>query len=154
MVMSQKRVMLFVMTVSLYLCTAFFMPSIARAAGDSWPLFKNDSQRTGFSVSEAPATSHLLWSFEVGKSIKSSPVISNNRVFVSADDCKLYAFDIDTYLYGVLSLVIHGVLPDIVRPRLQAASCSLASLVKGKGSSSALIRQPATCSGDMMRQVA
>ena len=65
------------------------------ASGDTtWNTYKNDNQRTGFSSSSSPTTNHVLWEYETGGEVKSSPVVDNETVFVSAGDCTLYAIDL------------------------------------------------------------
>jgi len=60
-----------------------------------WPTFHGDAARTGFSVSEAPAKSQIIWEWGgSGVSDTNWPVIENNTVFVAAD--RVVALELET----------------------------------------------------------
>jgi len=93
--------------VGLGMCAAFACsepsePVSARAAGASearpeaaaeWPMFRGDPGQRGIAAGSLPDSLGLLWSFDVGAAITSSPVISGGRVYFGADDYKLHALD-------------------------------------------------------------
>ena len=74
----------------LYLTTS--LTAAAQVAGsENWPSFRGNSQLTGVSPAKISPPLNLLWSFKTDDAIKSSPVISNNTIFVGSDDGFLYA---------------------------------------------------------------
>lgn len=58
-----------------------------------WPMFHHDLRHTGFSPSSAPNTNDLLWTFQTGDSIASSPAVVNGKVFIGSMDRKMYALN-------------------------------------------------------------
>lgn len=81
---------------TMLLIQALFVFGEAHAAGEDWPMLKNNHQRNGFSLSVCPPTHHLLWEYETPEWIYSSPVVADNVVLASGRDCKLYALDLWT----------------------------------------------------------
>jgi hypothetical protein len=74
----------------LYLTTS--LTAAAQVAGsENWPSFRGNAQLTGVSPAKISPPLTLLWSFKTDDAIKSSPVISNNTIFVGSDDGFLYA---------------------------------------------------------------
>jgi len=70
--------------------------SLAGAAsptGDDWPLFRGDPALTGVAAGVLPAAPVLRWSFQAGKSIVSSPVVSGGRLVIGCDDGNVYCLD-------------------------------------------------------------
>jgi hypothetical protein len=47
-----------------------------------WPMFHYDPQRSGHSTTSAPITNPVLWSYEIGVFIDSSPVVADEKVYV------------------------------------------------------------------------
>ena len=62
----------------------------------NWPMFRHDARHTGYSNATAPDTNVLLWSYETGDIIYSSPAVANGKVFVGSYDNKIYCLDVDT----------------------------------------------------------
>lgn len=60
---------------------------------DEWPMFHHDLNHTGITTSDAPASPHLAWFGQTNYWIESSPVVANNRVFVTSEDGSIYCFD-------------------------------------------------------------
>ena len=58
-----------------------------------WPMFRGDPGQRGIAAGRLPDELGLLWSFDAGAAITSSPVISGGRVYFGADDSKLHALD-------------------------------------------------------------
>ncbi len=56
-----------------------------------WPLFRGDAALSGVAPGTLPADLALLWSFETGGAITSSPAIAGGRAYFGSDDGKLYA---------------------------------------------------------------
>jgi eukaryotic-like serine/threonine-protein kinase len=59
----------------------------------AWPIYRGNHQMTGVSETVLPDIPVLLWSYETGDAIHSSPVISGGMVFTGSDDGNLYALD-------------------------------------------------------------
>jgi len=62
---------------------------------DWWPMFHHTENQTGFSTSNAPNTSDVLWSYQTDYFIKSSPNVVNGRVFIGSLDRKFYCLDMN-----------------------------------------------------------
>ncbi|MBT4498398.1 MAG: PQQ-binding-like beta-propeller repeat protein [Gemmatimonadetes bacterium] len=60
----------------------------------TWPIFRGDSALTGIAEDRVPENPTLLWTFETGGEIVSTPVIGSGRVYVSSTDGKVYALDV------------------------------------------------------------
>ncbi|HOU07680.1 MAG TPA: PQQ-binding-like beta-propeller repeat protein [Caldisericia bacterium] len=62
-----------------------------------WSQYRGNLQRNGVvpdGCGPDPAKTELIWSFETGDDIYSSPTISDGRVFVGSDDNHLYCLDL------------------------------------------------------------
>ena len=61
-----------------------------------WPMFHMDAQHRGKSIFNGPQDPNLAWSYNIGSTINSSPVIDKNgTIYVGSDDHNLYAFNPD-----------------------------------------------------------
>ena len=60
---------------------------------DDWPMFGHDLQHTRYSLSPAPSTNDVLWSYQTGGEVYSSPAVADGRVFVGSDDGQVYCLD-------------------------------------------------------------
>lgn len=63
------------------------------AIASNWPTFHKDETNCGNTNSNGPMTNNTAWKYNIGSPIKSSPIIYGDKVFVGADDAKLYAFN-------------------------------------------------------------
>jgi len=92
-----KKMLTATMVSLLCLSTLSIVAPQVRAGGLTsypWSMFRHDSGHTGFSNSLAPYTDNLLWTFQIGGNIISSPAVADGMVFVgSADNNKTYALD-------------------------------------------------------------
>ncbi len=61
-----------------------------------WPKFMHDNANTGFSEGPAPHTNHLLWKFNAGAWIFSSPAIKDGKVYLGSYAGKVYCLDVAT----------------------------------------------------------
>ena len=59
----------------------------------SWPIYRGDAGLSGNAAGSLPKKVDLLWSFQTGDDIKSSPVVGYGYVYVGSTDGKLYALD-------------------------------------------------------------
>jgi outer membrane protein assembly factor BamB/chitodextrinase len=69
---------------------------VPACTGDDWPMFRHDPAHSGYSTSQAPNTSHVLWTFATGGSVASSPAAAAGRVYVGSHDGRVYCLDAAT----------------------------------------------------------
>ena len=62
---------------------------------DSWPIFRGNQSLTGVSNTKIPNSPRLLWTFQTGDNIKSSPVVANGKIVVGSTDGFVYCLDIN-----------------------------------------------------------
>lgn len=62
----------------------------------SWPMFRGSQGLLGIAEGQLPDSLELIWRFKTDKSIKSSPVIDSNIVYVGSNDKNIYAIDLHT----------------------------------------------------------
>lgn len=60
----------------------------------NWNMYRNNKERNGF-IDELPDFSDVLWEYEVGAEIYSSPAIVNERIYFGSSDGNIYCFGID-----------------------------------------------------------
>ena len=61
-----------------------------------WSMFHHNAQHTGRSPYTGPHNVNVLWTYETGDSVGSSPAIdSSGIIYVGSEDCKLYAINPD-----------------------------------------------------------
>jgi len=79
----------------LYLFFGFlvFLLLASTSNSQSWPMFHNYLNHTGFSSSTAPTTAHLLWNYTTGSGIYSSPAVANGMIFIGSYDNHVYALN-------------------------------------------------------------
>jgi len=65
----------------------------AQPSEDSWSIFRGDPALTGRATGSLPAELELLWTFEAGGAVTSSPVVADGRVVFGSDDGNVYALD-------------------------------------------------------------
>jgi len=64
--------------------------------GSDWTMYRHDPSRTGAIDITTSPKGELLWSFETGSEIASSPTVVNGIVYFGSRDHKLYALDANT----------------------------------------------------------
>ena len=63
-------------------------------AGDyDWPMFMHDPQHTGYSPGTAPNTNDVLWKYNTGGDVDSSPAVVDGKVYIGSDDNKLHCLN-------------------------------------------------------------
>src|SRR5688572_25572748 len=76
------------------------VPALAAARASveeaDWPLFRGDAALRGVARTTLPQAPTLLWTFECGKAITSSPVVSEGRVYFGADDQLVHCLDLES----------------------------------------------------------
>lgn len=55
----------------------------ASFAFDEWPMLYHDSQRTGFSTSDAPETNNTKWGSDIERYPQSSPIVADGKIYVN-----------------------------------------------------------------------
>jgi len=70
------------------------LPGVAQA--DDWPMFHHDPAHTGYTTESISDDLELLWSYQTGNCVDSSPAVANGKVFVGSRDEKIYCLDEDT----------------------------------------------------------
>ncbi len=63
---------------------------------DEWPMFQHDLENTGYSPSIAPQNDTVLWTFETGLWVTSSPAVCDGKVYFFSFDEYFYCLDADT----------------------------------------------------------
>ncbi|MCI0499915.1 MAG: PQQ-binding-like beta-propeller repeat protein [Planctomycetales bacterium] len=63
---------------------------------DTWPIFRGNEGLTGQAEGTLPDKFKPAWTFKTGGAIKSTPVIADNKAFVSSMDGRLYALHLKT----------------------------------------------------------
>ena len=63
---------------------------------DWWPMFHHDATHSGVSSTTAPDTAEVLWSYQTGFIISSSPAVSHGRVYIGSWDKSIYCFEMDS----------------------------------------------------------
>lgn len=76
-----------------YLLLWLWIPPAYSQTSDCWPGFRGNQGLTGVSPVTLPERPALLWKFQTGDNIKSSPVVCSNRIVVSSTDGFVYCLD-------------------------------------------------------------
>src|SRR5215475_5570874 len=77
----------------LSLSLAVGLTSLFAQAAD-WPMSRGGPSLVGLAEGVLPAKLSLLWKFDTGKPVKSSPAIQGKRVFFGSADGNVYALDL------------------------------------------------------------
>ena len=59
-------------------------------------MFRNNPQHTGYSTSDAPDTSALLWTYPTGDYVDSSAAVVDGKVYFASQDFKVYCLNAET----------------------------------------------------------
>ncbi|MEE8468663.1 MAG: PQQ-binding-like beta-propeller repeat protein, partial [Planctomycetota bacterium] len=65
-------------------------------ARSEWRMYRGDAAQTGVAAGSLGAEFEVLWSFEAGGAVTSSPVVANGLVYFGSDDYELHAVDLET----------------------------------------------------------
>jgi len=76
---------------------------------DWWPMFHHDLEHIGYSSSIAPDEKNIEWSYSTNLDFKSSPAVSDDKVFIGSDDKNVYCLDADTGS-KIWSFITNGVV--------------------------------------------
>ena len=98
--MQLLRKVLILSLIFLFVWALLFFDPFSSAGGglevDDWPMFRHDSEHTGFSTSSAPNMNHTLWKYETGGQVWSSPAVIDGVVYVGSFDGSFYALNSST----------------------------------------------------------
>ena len=61
-----------------------------------WPLFRGSADMSGIAKEELTAPLQLDWVTEVGRSVMATPVVSDNRIFIGAEDGRFSCLDLNS----------------------------------------------------------
>ena len=53
-------------------------------SSQSWPMFHNDLAHSGYSESSGPLTNQILWKYQAGSGVESSPAVVDGVVYFGA----------------------------------------------------------------------
>jgi outer membrane protein assembly factor BamB len=59
-------------------------------------MYRHDTKNIGYSTNTPPTTNDVLWTYQTGDGISSSPAIIHGKVYVGSWDFSLYCFDMET----------------------------------------------------------
>ncbi len=78
-----------------YFCISILFSALAAAVSpaEDWPSFMHGGSRCGHSPEDVRAAADLLWTYETGGMILSSPVVADGVVYFGANDGNLHALD-------------------------------------------------------------
>jgi len=79
--------------IQIYLLLWLLIPSAFAQTADRWQGFRGNQGLTGVSPVALPERPALLWKYQTGDNIKSSPVVCNNRIVIASTDGKVYCLD-------------------------------------------------------------
>jgi len=66
----------------------------SKSSVDWWPMFRHDASRSGHSTSPfAPSTDNVLWTYETGGFVETSPSVCDDRLYVGSNDGYVYCLD-------------------------------------------------------------
>lgn len=63
----------------------------AADSAESWPLPRGDAQSTGYTPTQLPTDLKVLWEYDAGEAIETTPVVADGRLFVADVMGGLYA---------------------------------------------------------------
>lgn len=62
-------------------------------SGYSWPMFRHNLNRTGYTESPAPINNQTIWTYQTEGHVSSSPAVVNDKVYVGSDDGYVYCLN-------------------------------------------------------------
>lgn len=65
---------------------------------DWWSMFRHDTAHHGFSLTTTP-TNEVLWTYQTGYLISSSPAVSHGRVYIGSWDKNIHCLEMDTGMH-------------------------------------------------------
>jgi outer membrane protein assembly factor BamB len=88
-------IIVFLLHVLLFSCTQKEEEKIGlNVEAAHWPIFRGDTALSGIAKDRVPDKLNLLWSFQTGSEIISSPVLGLGRAYVGSTDGKVYSVDL------------------------------------------------------------
>jgi len=68
---------------------------MSQSSADSWPMFHQNLQRTGYLDTAEATTNQTLWKYNTGGQV-GSPAVADGVVYVGSYDCKVHAFNAES----------------------------------------------------------
>ena len=98
----------------------------------NWPMFMHDLQNTGYSISAAPDSPHLLWVCDTGQRLFGSSVVYNDILY-QAGRGFLFALDAETGdIIWSFELPVIGSTPVAINGSLYVGTCNGAAALNSK----------------------
>lgn len=60
---------------------------------EDWPTFHHDIRLSGYTRAHAPDDNYLLWTFQTGAAVESSPAVVGDRVYIGSRDRNIYCLN-------------------------------------------------------------
>ena len=79
---------------TIIVAAGLLQPVRGQAPADAWPQFRGAPALTGVSAARVPDTLKVLWSYEAGESIDSSPAVADGVVYVTSASGDLLALNL------------------------------------------------------------
>jgi len=70
--------------------------TVSGAPAQDWPTFHHDPALSGYTDSTAPDTSYLLWTYDTGAPVFSSPAVADGILYIGSLAGNLYALNANT----------------------------------------------------------
>ncbi|MFH1101549.1 MAG: PQQ-binding-like beta-propeller repeat protein [Methanobacteriota archaeon] len=80
---------------SILLVLGLFSTGVTTVFADDWPMFRHDPQHTGYSPTQGPSMTQILWNTTISPVVSSSPAFGLGRLYIGSEDGYLYCFDAD-----------------------------------------------------------
>jgi outer membrane protein assembly factor BamB len=63
------------------------------AIAEDWPMFHHDLALSGYTPDHAPQTNEILWTYQTGARVDSSPAVAGDSVYIGSNDGRIYSLD-------------------------------------------------------------
>ncbi|TRO46153.1 phospholipid carrier-dependent glycosyltransferase, partial [Candidatus Bathyarchaeota archaeon] len=93
--MSKHKWMTLILFIMLIQASFILLASSAKGGSSTveWTMFRHDPIRSGYTVGSSKDAAKLLWTYETGRGIRSSPTVADGRVFAGCSDWNIYSLN-------------------------------------------------------------
>jgi outer membrane protein assembly factor BamB len=93
--MSKHKRMTLILFIMLIQASFMFLASSANGSSSTveWTMFRHDSIRSGYTAGSSKNAVKLLWTYETGGGVRSSPTVADGCVFAGCSDRNLYSLN-------------------------------------------------------------
>lgn len=77
----------------LALAVMIFGIPLSPVRAEDWPMFHHDLALSGHTTARAPGSGNVLWTYQTGAAVESSPAVVGDRVYIGSRDGKFYCLD-------------------------------------------------------------